>query len=136
MKRFFLVLILLFIGTITACGNEVKVLEQNQINKQKYVQNYINELQKNKNDYRGYKVFEISKGKSTVVISSGEEGKKLKLGEVETSSVDTSIKIEEAKEKASEKNSYIIVEIEKIEGAFYVYDKNGEEYEGTGYYGK
>ncbi|PFK47634.1 hypothetical protein COI93_00605 [Bacillus cereus] len=67
MKKFIMILILLLTGTLAACSNEVKVLGENEINKQKDVQKYISELQNFKIDYKGYKVFESPNSKSIVV---------------------------------------------------------------------
>lgn len=133
MKNIKIIFIFLLLGIVTACS-ENKVVEKNGLSNQKNINIYIRELQNSKVDYRGYKVFNLPEGKSAVVISSGEEGNELELGKVQTSSKDTVLNIEESPEKSKIKNPYTIVEIEKITGAFYVYDNNGKEYQGKGYY--
>ncbi|WLD93421.1 hypothetical protein [Alkalihalobacillus sp. AL-G] len=131
MKKGLIVCFILFIGVLTACGNDYWVLEKSRINELSDIQNYVNQLQNDKSEYKGYKVFTISEGKKAVVISSGEEGKELELAEVHTSSKDTAITVKEGKEDADEKNPYIVVGIDEIVGAFFVYDQNGELLDGS-----
>ncbi|ALC89169.1 hypothetical protein AM500_04720 [Bacillus sp. FJAT-18017] len=136
MKRNFLLVVLLLLLT-TACSNSTEswwVLENDQISKSPEIQAYVNQLQTDKKDYKGYKVFTIAKGKKAVVISLGKEGKKLELVEVHTSSKDTAITIEETEQSTDDANPYIVVGMDEIVGAFYVYAQQTEEYTGSGYY--
>lgn len=80
------------------------------------------------------KYFTISEGKKAVVISAGKEGKNLELVDVQTSSKDTAITVEDTDDRFEGTNPYIVVGIDEIEGAFFVYDQNGKEYVGSGYY--
>jgi hypothetical protein len=135
-KRNFLLVVLLLLLT-TACSNSTEswwVLKNDQISKIPEIQSYVNQLQTDKKDYKGYKVFTIAEGKKAVVISLGKEGKKLDLVEVHTSSKDTAITIEETEQSTEDANPYIVVGIDEIVGAFYVYAQQTEEYTGSGYY--
>jgi ABC-type Fe3+-hydroxamate transport system substrate-binding protein len=133
MKKITLLLTLTMIVT-TACSSNSWVVENNRISESPEIETYVNQLQSDKTDYKGYKVFTIAEGKKAVVISSGKEGEKLELVDVQASSKDTVITVEEALDSTEDTNPYIVVGVDEIEGAFYVYDQNGEEYVGSGYY--
>ncbi len=133
MKKIILLLTLTLIVT-TACSNNSWVIENNRISESPEIETYVNQLQSDKTDYKGYKVFTFAEGKKAVVISSGKEGEKLELVDVQTSSKDTAITVEETDDSLEVTNPYIVVGIDEIEGAFYVYEQNGEEYMGSGYY--
>lgn len=134
MKKTILISFLLIFAVLTACSSKSWVIEKSRISELPDVQNYVDKLQNNQTDYKGYKIFTISEGKKVVVISSGEHGQQLDLADVQISSKETAITVERGKEEAKEKNPYILVGIDKIQGAFYVFDQSGEEYEGSGYY--
>jgi hypothetical protein len=136
MKKSSLLLALILI-LIAGCSNSEKswwVLQNNQLDNTPEIQSYVNELQSDKKEYKGYKVFTISEGKKAVVISLGREGNELELAEVHTSSKDTAITVKESSQSSKVANPYIVVGLDEIVGAFFVYGPHEEEYTGSGYY--
>ncbi|MCT8136723.1 hypothetical protein H1D32_02525 [Anaerobacillus sp. CMMVII] len=127
-------LLLLALVFLTACGNNSWVLEDHRLGELSEIESYVNELQTERVMYKGYKVFTISEGKKAVVISLGKPGTRLDLVEVQSSSKDTVITIKKTDDRTDYKNSYIVVGLDEIKGAFYVLDENQEEFFGTGYY--
>lgn len=90
---------------------------------------YVNQLQTTDNKYKGYKVFNSTKGNKVVVISSGKENITLKVNEATKSGLDTSITVVETELNSGQANSYIVVKVDEIVGAFYVFER--VQYDGT-----
>ncbi|WP_369903356.1 hypothetical protein [Bacillus manliponensis] len=135
MRNPLIIFCLSFLILITACDKDLWIIEPTKVHKLPRIKNYINELQTDKVDYKGYKVFDNPDGNQIIVISSGGNYE-LEIQHLHQSSKDTVIDVKVTNEKSKEKNSYVLVEVNKIIGAFYIiedgdYDK---EFEGTGYY--
>lgn len=88
------------------------------------IQQYIDQLQTEAIDYRGYKIFSISEGSKAIVISTGEGSKQLRIAEMHQSSKDTAVTIAETEDHSNDKNTYIVVGIEEIVGAFFVFERD------------
>ncbi|MCF6138287.1 hypothetical protein [Pseudalkalibacillus berkeleyi] len=122
-------LIFMFLVSIflVACGKDSNgywSIEDSEINKLSEIQQYVAELQSERIDYRGYKIFNIAEGKKAVVISTGESFKKLRIAKMHQSSKDTAVTIAKTEDHSNYKNSYIVVGIEEIVGAFFVFERD------------
>lgn len=96
---------------------------------------YANYLQMH-DDVKGYQVFTISEGKKMVVVSLGssEKDKKLEVSDVKYSPKETTVTVERIPaSKANEKNPYILIGLDKIEGDLIVQDETGDRFEETDY---
>ncbi|MCI3986390.1 hypothetical protein MMJ63_16135 [Bacillus vallismortis] len=96
---------------------------------------YANYLQMH-DDVKGYQVFTISEGKKMVVVSLGsrEKDKKLEVSGVKFLPKETIVTVKrKPAPKANEKNPYILIGLDKIEGDFIVQDESGDRFEETGY---
>lgn len=93
---------------------------------------YANDLQTH-DDVKGYQVFTILEGRKMVIVSLGssEKEKKLEVSGVKYSPKET-IKRKPAP-KANEKNPYILIGMDKIEGDLIVQDESGDRFEETDY---
>lgn len=74
-----------------------------------------------KTDFEGYKVMDIADSKRAIIINSASN---LTLSNVELTCLDTAITA----------RSFIVVLLNDIKGALYVYDQEGKELDGFGYY--
>lgn len=105
-----------------------EVLSEAEINQYPPIEEYINQFENEKSDFEGYKVMDIADGKRAIVLTSTST---LTLSNVELTSLDTAITVERGNEGA---RSFIIVLLNDIKGALYVYDQEGKELDGSGYY--
>jgi hypothetical protein len=131
MNKTILLSFLLFIFLLSGCSKSMDytLLQEDEIKDIPDVLNYVNELQSKNDKYKGYKVFNTSDGDKIVVISSGIENKTLKINEANKSSSDTALSVVETEINSGHKNSYIVVKIDEIVGAFYVFER--VQYEGS-----
>jgi len=81
-----------------------------------------------KTDFEGYKVMDIADSKRAIIINSASN---LTLSNVELTCLDTAITVEKGNDWA---RSFIVVLLNDIKGALYVYDQEGKELDGFGYY--
>ncbi|KIN26637.1 hypothetical protein B4072_4192 [Bacillus subtilis] len=96
---------------------------------------YANYLQIH-DDVKGYQVFTISEGKKMVVVSLGssENEKQLEVSDVNFSPKETIVTVKrKPAPTANEKNPYILIGLDKIEGEFIVQDEKGNRFEETDY---
>ncbi|MGD6873713.1 hypothetical protein ACQCU1_16160 [Sutcliffiella horikoshii] len=128
MKKIYLIIFVLMTVFLSACGSNTWVLEKDRLDEVASVKNYVEQLQNDNTDFRGYKVFTISEGKKMVVVSSGTSNQTLKFKEADVSNNSTIITVEEESRKTEEKNSYILIGIDEIKGEFSVVNESGEEY--------
>lgn len=87
-------------------------------------------------DVKGYQVFTISEGKKMVVVSLGssEKDKKLEVSDVKFSPKETIVTVKrKPAPTANEKNPYILIGLDKIEGDLIVQDETGDRFEETDY---
>ncbi|MFB3166582.1 hypothetical protein P5G62_005615 [Neobacillus sp. 179-C4.2 HS] len=131
MNKTILLSFLLFIFLLSGCSKSMDytLLKEDEIKEIPDVLKYVNELQSKNDKYKGYKVFNTSDGDKIVVISSGIENKTLKINEANKSSSDTALTVVETEITSGHKNSYIVVKIDEIVGAFYVFER--VQYEGS-----
>lgn len=122
---------MLIVVILTSCTETVDytILDKEKVNNMSAVSTYIDELQSSNSRYKGYKIFDISDSNKVVVISSGEPNKTLKIHNIENSSKDTAITIVQTDLPSKQKNSYLVIRLDEIIGAFYVFER--VQYEGT-----
>ncbi|WP_373893211.1 hypothetical protein [Virgibacillus sp. CBA3643] len=128
MKKVCLILFALTVAFLTACGSNTWVLEKDRLNEVGSVKNYVEQLQNNHTEFRGYRVFTISEGKKMVVVSSGTSNHTLEFTGAGVSNNSTTITVEEETKETDEENSYILIGIDEIKGEFSVVSESGEEY--------
>ncbi|MEK4216683.1 hypothetical protein NYE57_00980 [Bacillus sp. FSL L8-0222] len=121
---------------LAGCQPSYWVLEKDRIGEgSSELELYANYLQTH-DDVKGYQVFTISEGKKMVVVSLGssEKDKKLEVSDVKYSPKETivTVKRKPAPEE-NEKNPYILIGLDKIEGDLIVQDKSGDRFEETEY---
>lgn len=121
---------------LAGCQPSYWVLEKDRISEGgSELELYANYLQMH-DDVKGYQVFTISEGKKMVVVSLGssENDKQLEVSDVKFSSKETVVTVtRKPAPKANEKNPYILIGLDKIEGEFIVQDETGNRFEETDY---
>lgn len=128
MKKIYLIILVLTTVFLSACGSNTWVLEKERLDEVESVKNYVEQLQNDNTDFRGFKVFTISEGKKMVVVSSGTSNQTIKFKEADVSNNRTTITVEEESMETNEKNSYILIGIDEIKGELSVVNEGGEEY--------
>ncbi|MBJ3764769.1 hypothetical protein ACIGLI_04925 [Bacillus subtilis] len=126
------VIMLLLVG----CQPSYWMLEKDRIGEgSPDLEIYANYLQIH-DDVKGYQVFTISEGKKMVVVSLGssENEKQLEVSDVKFSPKETIVTVKrKPAPKATEKNPYILIGLDKIEEDFIVQDETGSRFEETDY---
>ncbi|AZV49440.1 hypothetical protein DIC78_10815 [Bacillus halotolerans] len=121
---------------LAGCQPSYWVLEKERIGEGgSELELYANYLQMH-DDVKGYQVFTISEGKKMVVVSlrSSEKDKKLVVSDVKFSTKETIVTVKRKPAlKANEKNPYILIGLDKIEGDLIVQDESGNSFEETDY---
>ncbi|MCO4852433.1 hypothetical protein [Bacillus vallismortis] len=134
--RFRWVWLFVFMLLLAGCQSSYWVLEKDRIGEgSPDLEIYANYLQMHE-DVKGYQVFTISEGKKMVVVSLGsrEKDKKLEVSGVKFSPKETIVTVKrKTTPKANEKNPYILIGLDKIEGDFIVQDESGDRFEETDY---
>lgn len=128
MKKIHLVIFVLMVAFLSACGSNTWVLEKDRLEEVGSVKNYVKELQNEYTDFRGFRVFTISEGKKMVVVSTGTSDQVLEFREADVSNNSTTITVEEESTETEEKNPYILIGIDQITGEFSVINESGERY--------
>ncbi len=125
MKKLILYCLVCLTIILTSCSQspDYSVLEEEAINNLPTVSGYIKDLQTNNKDYQGYKIFDSTGDEKVVVISSGNGKNVLKVNQVEQSSKDTVVTVVQIDQASEQENSYVVVQIEEIVGAFFVYER-------------
>ncbi|MDM5303914.1 hypothetical protein QUF44_20470 [Bacillus subtilis] len=123
-----------FMLLLAGCQPSYWVLEKDRIGEgSPDLEIYANYLQMH-DDVKGYQVFTISEGKKMVVVSLGsrEKDKKLEVSGVKFSPKETIVTVKrKPATKANEKNPYILIGLDKIEGDFIVQDESGDRFKET-----
>ncbi|QIW82011.1 hypothetical protein [Bacillus tequilensis] len=120
---------------LAGCQPSYWVLEKDRLDEVTDIKMYVNDLQMH-DDVKGYQVFTISEGKKMVVVSLGssENDKQLEMSDVKFSSKETVVTVKrKPAPKANEKNPYILIGLDKIEGDLIVQDETGDRFEETDY---
>ncbi|TXF69777.1 hypothetical protein FUA19_16570 [Bacillus subtilis] len=120
---------------LAGCQPFYWVLEKDRLDEVTDIKMYVNDLQMH-DDVKGYQVFTISEGKKMVVVSLGssEKDKKLEVSGVKYSPKETIVTVKrKPAPTANEKNPYILIGLDKIEGDLIVQDETGGHFEETDY---
>lgn len=124
-----LVGLLVIMVILSGCGKEYWVGKKNEIDKEPGVRQYVNYLQDEKPDRKGFKMFDIAEGKKMVVISTGTSKLELEAADVEVFDDETIITVKEVEVDSDEINPYILIGLEHKNGKLKVLNEEGEEYE-------
>jgi uncharacterized protein YxeA len=114
---------------VTGCGKDYWVWNKKKIDEEPAVRQYVNYLQKEKTDRKGYKLIDISEGKKMVVISTGTNKLELEAVDVEVTDDETIVTVREVEADSDEINPYILIGLERKTGKMRVFNEDGEEYE-------
>ncbi|GKV55830.1 hypothetical protein NCCP2222_17770 [Sporosarcina sp. NCCP-2222] len=129
MKKGFAAMMIALVLLLGACTKEYWVMKKKDINDEPGVRIFVEELQKEKTDRKGYKLFSISQGKSMVVVSTGTPTKELEVVDVEILDDQTIVTVKEIDAESDEVNPYILIGLERKNGSMLVKNEDGEEYE-------
>lgn len=129
MKKILLLSFILMTMLLSACSSNTNtwVLEKDRLTEAGDVESYVEQLQNNQTDFRGYKVFTISEGAKMIVVSSGSTDKTLKFTKADVSDNNTTISIEEVNQESEEENPFILIGIDEIKGKLTVVKESGDE---------
>ncbi|WP_062047358.1 hypothetical protein [Bacillus sp. JCM 19034] len=127
-KILLIILFILGITFLSACGPNTWVLEKERLGEVGSIENYVWQLQNKKTKFRGYRVFTISEGKKMVVVSTGSTDKTLEFTGADVSNNNTTISVEEVSKVSGEENSYILIGINKIKGELTVVNEREEKF--------
>ncbi|MGG7221604.1 hypothetical protein ACQXR1_15065 [Bacillus sp. ATD] len=133
--RFKWVWLFVIMSLLAGCQPSYWVLEKDRLDEVTDIKMYVNDLQMH-DDVKGYQVFTISEGKKMVVVSLGssENDKKLEVSDVKFSPKETIVTVKrKPAPEANEKNPYILIGLDKIEGDLIVQDETGGHFEETDY---
>lgn len=114
---------------LSGCGKEYWVWDKNEIDKEPGVRQYVNYLQDEKPDRKGFKMIDINEGKKMVVVSTGTDKLELEAVDVEVLDDETIITVREVEADSDEINPYILIGLERKNGKLKVFNEDGEEYE-------
>ncbi|WP_316273868.1 hypothetical protein [Bacillus halotolerans] len=134
--RFRWVWLFVIMFLLAGCQSSYWVLEKDRIGEGgSELELYANYLQMHE-DVKGYQVFTILEGRKMVIVSLGssEKEKKLEVSDVKFSPTETIVTVKRKPAlKAKEKNPYILIGLDKIEGDLIVQDESGDRFEETDY---
>ncbi|MCG8396103.1 hypothetical protein LWS67_05715 [Bacillus atrophaeus] len=134
--RFRWVLLFVIMLLLAGCQSSYWVLEKDRIGEgSSELELYANYLQTH-DDVKGYQVFTILEGRKMVIVSLGssEKEKKLEVSDVKYSPKETIVTVKrKSASKANEKNPYILIGLDKIDGDLIVQDESGDRFEETDY---
>ncbi|PAC84156.1 hypothetical protein CHH85_00495 [Bacillus subtilis] len=133
--RFSWVWLFVIMLLLAGCQPSYWVLEKDRLDEVTDIKMYVNDLQMH-DDVKGYQVFTISEGRKMVIVSLGssEKDKKLEVSDVKFSPKETIVTVKrKPAPTANEKNPYILIGLDKIEGEFIVQDEMGNRFEETDY---
>ena len=114
---------------LTGCGKDYWVWNKKDLDKEPGVRQYVNYLQNDKTDRKGFKLIDISEGKQLVVVSTGTNKLELEAVDVEVSDDETVVTVKEVEADSEEINPYILIGLERKSGKLRVINEDGEEYE-------
>ncbi|MCY7830610.1 hypothetical protein MOD54_08550 [Bacillus spizizenii] len=121
---------------LAGCQSSYWVLEKERIGESSSeLELYANYLQTH-DDVKGYQGFTILEGRKMVIVSLGssEKEKKLEVSDVKYTPKETIVTVKrKPAPKANEKNPYILIGLDKIEGEFIVQDEMGSRFDETDY---
>ncbi|MCG3087493.1 hypothetical protein [Sporosarcina cyprini] len=129
MKKGFAALMIALILLLGACTKEYWVMNKKDIKDEPAVRVFVEYLQEEKPERRGFKVIDISQGKSMVVVSTGTPAKELEVVDVDIQDDQTIVTVKEIDAESDEVNPYILIGLERKNGSMLVKNEDGEEYE-------
>lgn len=118
-----------FMMILSGCGKEYWVWDKKEIDKEPGVRQYVNYLQDEKPDRKGFKMIDINEGKKMVVVSTGTNKLELEAVDVEVSDDETIVTVREVEADSDEINPFILIGLERKNGKLMVLTEEGEEYE-------
>lgn len=114
---------------LSGCGKDYWVWNKKEIDKEPGVRQYVNYLQDEKPDRKGFKMIDIAEGKKMVVVSTGTNKLELEALDVEVSDDETIVTVREVEADSDEINPFILIGLERKNGTLKVFNEEGEEYE-------
>ncbi|MDW0117059.1 hypothetical protein QTL97_08940 [Sporosarcina thermotolerans] len=114
---------------LSGCGKGYWVMKKAKLDEETGVRAYVNYLQNEKPDRRGFKVIDISEGLKMVVVSTGTTKRELEAVSVEYLENQTVVTVKEFDAESDELNPYILIGLKKPVSKFKVVNEDGEEYE-------
>ncbi|SES18596.1 hypothetical protein SAMN04487944_12266 [Gracilibacillus ureilyticus] len=127
MKKAYLILFIMIIF-LSACNSNTWVLEKDRLSETGSVKDYVEQLQNDQTDFRGFRVFTISEGKKMVVVSTGTSNQTLEFIDANVADNSTTITVEGKSSETDEENAYILIGIDEIKGELSVVSESGETY--------
>ncbi|MFC5604587.1 hypothetical protein [Sporosarcina koreensis] len=128
MKKIFVGLFVM-VMILSGCGKDYWVWNKKEIDKEPGVRQYVNYLQDEKPDRKGFKLIDINEGKKMVVVSTGTNKLELEAVNVEVSDDETIVTVREIEADSDEINPFILIGLERKNGKLKVFNEEGEEYE-------
>ncbi|MGG0669705.1 hypothetical protein [Sporosarcina koreensis] len=128
MKKVFVGLFVM-VMILSGCGKDYWVWNKKEIDKEPGVRQYVNYLQDEKPDRKGFKMIDIAEGKKMVVVSTGTNKLELEALDVEVSDDETIVTVREVEADSDEINPFILIGLERKNGTLKVFNEEGEEYE-------
>lgn len=128
MKKVFVGLFVM-VMILSGCGKDYWVWNKKEIDKEPGVRQYVNYLQDEKPDRKGFKMIDIAEGKKMVVVSTGTNKLQLEALDVEVSDDETIVTVREVEADSDEINPFILIGLERKNGTLKVFNEEGEEYE-------
>ncbi|MGN7387012.1 hypothetical protein [Sporosarcina sp. SAFN-015] len=93
------------------------------------VRAYVNYLQKDKTERKGFKVIDVAEGKKMVVISTGTRDLELEAVSVDYLDDQTIVTVREIEANSDEVNPYTLIGLKHPVSKFKVVNEDGEEYD-------
>ncbi|WP_432357785.1 hypothetical protein [Sporosarcina sp. UB5] len=114
---------------LSGCGKGYWVLDKKRLDEDPAVRQYVNYLQNEKTDRKGFKLIDIAEGKKLVVVSTGTNKFELEAVGVEVLDDETIVTVREVEADSDEINPYILIGLDRKKGKLKVVNEDGEEYE-------
>jgi len=112
LKKLFVGLFVM-IMLLSGCGIEYWVGNKKDIDKEPGVRQYVNYIQNEKPERKGFKLIDINEGKKMVVVSTGTNKLELEAVDVEVSDNEIIVTIREVEADRDEVNPYILIMLER-----------------------
>lgn len=128
MKRIMIGLFIVMM-LLSGCGKGYWVMNKKNLDDEPAVRAYVNYLQKDKTERKGFKVIDVSEGKKMVVVSTGTRDLELESVSVDYLDDQTIVTVREVEANSDEVNPYILIGLKHPVSKFKVVNEDGEEYE-------
>lgn len=114
---------------LSGCGKGYWVMNKKNLDDEPAVRAYVNYLQKDKTERKGFKVIDVAEGKKMVVISTGTRDLELEAVSVDYLDDQTIVTVREIEANSDEVNPYTLIGLKHPVSKFKVVNEDGEEYE-------